>query len=258
MAVLPAVSRSLRAFAPSAIAGIFGVGVALHGSARAEPAEGGAGAAEAAAKGDAADKRAAGGRVDGAVCVERWSTSGASRTRRSRVKSWRVQLDLPRASAACTDALEKQVLGELGRVLPTPATTEVPSDAVCRLAHADGSDLAWACRLHWRGDARAPLSAVVGLSGTGNGVGMRFQPAFAGCSADARKAIVADAVETLTPRLREAAAEAARTQPALLTAYREGSTLRVSFGRAMPHEDTESTVGRVAWERMITLCGGRE
>jgi hypothetical protein len=248
MASLPAAPRSVRALAPPAlalIAATLGLGAGLHGSAHAEPPDARAG-------------KGAGGSSEGAACAGRWSTSGAARTRRTRLKSWRVQLDLPRASAACTDALERQLLDELRRALPTPATADVLADAACHLAYAEETDLAWACRLHWRGDARAPLSAIVGISGSGSPSGVRFHAPFAGCSADARKAIVADAIDGLTPRLREPAAEIARTHPALLTAYREGETLRVSFGRAMPHEDMESTLGRVPWERMVALCGAKE
>jgi hypothetical protein len=194
-------------------------------------------------------------RDEGPACAARWSTSGAARARRSRLRAWRVKLDVPRASAACTDAMEREVLAELSRELPAlPAGATHPADADCRLAHAQGDDLAWACHLRWRAEEPGQLAAVVGVSATGSASGLRFRTPIASCGAEARRALFRDAVELLPPRLREAAAEAARAQSALLSTYREGAYLRVSFGRAMPQEDPSSTVARVPWETVASLC----
>ncbi len=197
--------------------------------------------------------------ADEAPCRGGWSTTGAARTRALTREGLRLHIDVPRASPECTEAIEAQVGTEMLRLFRETAARGSSGDTSCHLGHAASNALSWRCNARWReGGPDTQSAAIFGLSARAASRGVAFEPPFVGCSGDARHALVEQAIAALPPRLRPALEVAARDLGGRIGTYREGASLFVTFGPALPHEGPESTVARLPFERYASLCGRRE
>ena len=192
---------------------------------------------------------------DAAPCEARWSLTGAIRPETRKVDHVQMTYDLPRTATTCRDAIDAQLSSELLRAARELTAAATPIGVTCHMGYEYGRTMSWRCLYHWRnGGPAAERSVVVGVNAVGGRTGLTFQPSFAGCNAEARRDLVARAVEKLPSRLHEAAATAAKTQAATLSTYREGNHFHVSFGRVLLDDGAQSTVAKLPVDAYNNAC----
>jgi hypothetical protein len=193
---------------------------------------------------------------DAGPCDAHWSLTGAIRPETRKVDHVQMTYDLPRVPAACRDTIDAQLSSELLRAArEVTSTTTTSVTATCHMSYERSHTMSWRCLFRWRdGGPAGERSVVLGVNAVGGRTGLTFQPSFAGCSAEARRDLVTRAVEKLPARLHEAAAAAAKHQPAILSSYREGNQFHVSFGRALLDDGAQSTVAKLPGDAYTNAC----